>query len=158
MNTRRTLGTITAALLWAVVGAPAVSGAAAPEAITAAETEVRALEQAQCRAALAGDIAVLQRIFADDYEMVNPAGQLATREQLLALLTGATHPYRSAVYTTDRVRNLGEVIVTIGREDVVPNQGPQAGQLVHRRVTQVWVRDHGSWRLSVRHAMVMPIP
>jgi uncharacterized protein (TIGR02246 family) len=120
------------------------------------ETEVRALEQQQVHAAVAGDAATLKRIFTDDYQMVNPAGQITTREQLLALLTGATHPYRSATYTTDVVRKLGNVIVTIGREDVVPNQGPQAGQVVHRRVTQVWVRDKGTWRLSVRQAMVVP--
>jgi uncharacterized protein (TIGR02246 family) len=121
-----------------------------------AEEQVRALEQKQCQAAVAGDAATLRKIFTDDYQMVNPAGQIATREQLLKLLTGATHPYRSATYTTDMVRKLGNVIVTIGREDVVPNQGPQAGQVVHRRVTQVWVRDHGTWRLSVRQAMVVP--
>ena len=123
---------------------------------SAGEIQVRALEQSQDKAAVAGDMLTLQRLFADDYQMVNPAGQITTREQLLALLTGATHPYRSAVYTTDLVRDLGSVIVTIGREDVVPNQGAQAEQVVHRRVTQVWVRRHGTWRLSIRHAMVMP--
>jgi uncharacterized protein (TIGR02246 family) len=120
------------------------------------ETAVRALEQTQVDAAVAGDTAALQRIFAADYQMVNPAGQITSREQLMALLTGATRPYRSATYTTDLVRDLGKVIVTIGREDVVPNQGPQAGQLVHRRVTQVWVRQQGTWRLSIRQAMVVP--
>jgi uncharacterized protein (TIGR02246 family) len=135
-----------AALIMVAVTAAAADG----------ETEVRALEQQQVHAALAGDAATLKHIFADDYQMVNPAGQIATRAQLLALLTGATHPYRSATYTTDLVRKLGNVIVTIGREDVVPNQGPQAGQIVHRRVTQVWVRAKGTWRLSVRQAMVVP--
>jgi uncharacterized protein (TIGR02246 family) len=128
----------------------AQTGAESPEG------KIRALEQEQCQAALAGDAKTLKRIFAADYQMVNPAGQLTTREQLLALLTGPTHPYRSATYATDMVRNLGNVMVTIGREDVVPNQGPQAGQLVHRRVTQVWVLQHGTWRLSVRQAMVIP--
>ena len=137
----------------------AATWTAAAQAQTGAESpegKVRALEQEQCQAALAGDAKTLKRIFAADYQMVNPAGQLTTREQLLALLTGPTHPYRSATYTTDMVRNLGNVMVTIGREDVVPNQGPQAGALVHRRVTQVWVLQHGTWRLSVRQAMVIP--
>ena len=125
-------------------------------AATEAETAVRALEQQQAHAAVAGDATALKHIFTDDYTMVNPAGQITTREQLLALLTGTTHPYRSATYTTDVVRELGNVIVTIGREDVVPNQGAQAGQVVHRRVTQVWVREKGTWRLSVRQAMVVP--
>ncbi len=147
MNARRALICACAVLL---------SGTGAAATPSRGETEVRALEQAQARAAVAGDTATLQRIFAADYQMVNPAGQITTREQLLALLTGATHPYRSATYTTDLVRDLGNVIVTIGREEVVPNQGPQAGQVVHRRVTQVWVREQGTWRLSIRHAMVVP--
>jgi uncharacterized protein (TIGR02246 family) len=144
---------IIAAVLGLIVGLTitAVSAAGAD-----GEAEVRALEQQQAQAAVAGDAATLKRIFTDDYRMVNPAGQITTREQLLALLTGATHPYRSATYTTDVVRKLGNVIVTIGREDVVPNQGPQAGQVVHRRVTQVWVRAKGTWRLSIRQAMVVP--
>jgi uncharacterized protein (TIGR02246 family) len=133
-----------------------LSGTAAAGAPSRGETAVRALEQVQARAAVAGDTATLERIFADDYQMVNPAGQITSREQLLALLTGAARPYRSATYTTDLVRDLGKVIVTIGREEVVPNQGPQAGQVVHRRVTQVWVREQGTWRLSIRQAMVVP--
>lgn len=120
------------------------------------EAQIRTLEQQQCQAALSGDAATLKRIFATDYLMVNPAGAITTREQLMALLTGGTHPYRSAVYTTDVVRDLGKVIVTIGREDVVASQGPQAGQLVHRRVTQVWVQEQGAWRLNMRQAMVIP--
>jgi len=147
MNARNNVIAACTLLLTATVSAATPS---------AGEVQVRALEQALDKAAVAGDMVTLQHIFADDYQMVNPAGQITTRAQLLALLTGATHPYRSAVYTTDVVRDLGKVIVTIGREDVVPNQGPQAGQLVHRRVTQVWVRQQGTWRLSIRHAMVVP--
>jgi uncharacterized protein (TIGR02246 family) len=147
------LRNIIAALAALTVG---LSMTAVSAAASDGETAVRALEQQQARAAVAGDAAALKRIFTDDYTMVNPAGQITTREQLLALLTGTTHPYRSATYTTDVVRELGNVIVTIGREDVVPNQGAQAGQIVHRRVTQVWVREKGTWRLSVRQAMVVP--
>jgi hypothetical protein len=125
------IGVLLGAASWSAA-ALAQTGAASPEAT------IRALEQQQCQAALAGDATTLKRIFAADYQMVNPAGQLTTRAQLLALLTGPTHPYRSARYTTDLVRNLGKVMVTIGRE------------------TQVWVRQHGTWRLSVRQAMVIP--
>jgi uncharacterized protein (TIGR02246 family) len=148
MKRRGTRGAVAALLL--------LIAAAGAQAADSVEAQIRALEQQQCRAALAGDLPTLEGIFADDYEMVNPAGQLATRAQLLALLGGATHPYRTATYTTDVVRNLGKVVVTIGREEVVANQGPEAGKRVQRRVTQVWVRKQGAWRLSVRQAMVVP--
>lgn len=138
------------------IAAAWTSGALAERHAEGPEGVIRTLEQEQCQAALTGDVPTLKRIFADDYQMVNPAGQISSREQLLALLSAPTHPYRSATYTTDVVRNLGKVIVTFGREDVVPNQGAQTGQVVHRRVTQVWVLQQGTWRLSVRHAMVIP--
>jgi uncharacterized protein (TIGR02246 family) len=122
------------------------------------EETIRALEQGQTQAALAGDAATLTTLFAPDFRIVNPAGAIGTGEQLLKLLTGGSHPYRSASYETQLVRDLGDVVVTVGMEEVVPNQGPQAGETVHRRVTQVWKREHGHWMLTLRHAMVVQQP
>jgi ketosteroid isomerase-like protein len=50
------------------------------------------------------------------------------------------------------------VVVTTGLETVVPNTGAQAGQQVRRRVTQVWKRDGGQWRLELRHATIVTTP
>jgi ketosteroid isomerase-like protein len=107
---------------------------------------------------VAGDATALTRLFAPDFRLVNPTGTISTAEQLLKLLTGGAHPYASARYTTELVREMGDVVVTVGMEEVVPNQGPQAGQLVHRRVTQVWKREQGHWLLTLRHAAVVPEP
>jgi uncharacterized protein (TIGR02246 family) len=139
-----------AALMLAFAGQTAVADST--------EDTIRGLEQLQVHAALAGDAATLTKLFADDFRIINPTGALATRDELLKLLTGGTHPYRSASYDTQLVRDLGEVVITVGMEQVVPNQGPQAGQVVHRRVTQVWKHDHGRWVLTLRHAMVVQQP
>jgi hypothetical protein len=56
------------------------------------------------------------------------------------------------------VRDYGNVVVSIGMDTVVPNQGPQAGQTVLRRVTQVWQKQHGTWRLTLRQANVITAP
>mgnify|MGYP003350481585 CR=1 FL=1 len=87
-------------------------------------------------------------------------GVVADRETLLKLLlsTDGPPPYRSAAYTTDEVRDYGDTVVSIGMDTVVPNQGPQAGQTVLRRVTQVWRREHGQWRLVLRHANLITPP
>jgi uncharacterized protein (TIGR02246 family) len=130
--------------------------AAGPAGAAGTEDTIRRLEQTQTQAALAGDSATLTQLFAPDFRIVNPTGAIGTGEQLLKLLTGATHPYAAAKYTTELVRELGDVVVTVGMEEVVPNQGPQAGQVVQRRVTQVWKREHGRWMLTLRHAMVVP--
>ena len=123
----------------------------------AASTEdtIRALEQQQVHAAVAGDATTLGLLFARDFRIVEPNGAVASREQLLQLLTGGAHPYRSGTYETQLVRDLGHTVVTVGMEEVVPDQGPQAGQVVHRRVMQVWKRDHGRWKLTLRDAMVV---
>jgi uncharacterized protein (TIGR02246 family) len=122
------------------------------------EQSIRTLEQQQGQAAIARDRARLEEMFAPDFQVVNPSGTVASREELLALLLGGTSPYRSAVYQTDKVRVHGDVVVTTGLETVVPNTGPQAGQQVRRRVTQVWKRDGGQWRLELRHATIVTTP
>jgi uncharacterized protein (TIGR02246 family) len=142
-----------------ILAAPLVAMVSGGRALaTSTEETIRALEQQQVRAALAGDAATLTALFAEDFRIVNPTGAIATRDELLKLLTSGSHPYRSATYDTQLVRDLGTVVVTVGLEEVVPNQGPQAGQMVHRRVTQVWKREHGHWVLTLRHAMVVQPP
>jgi uncharacterized protein (TIGR02246 family) len=122
------------------------------------EQQIRALEQQQAQAAIARDRAQLEQIFAPDFQIVNPSGVVASKEELLALLLGGTSPYRSAVYQTDKVRVHGDVVVTTGLETVVPNTGPQAGQSVRRRITQVWRREGGQWRIELRHATIVTPP
>jgi uncharacterized protein (TIGR02246 family) len=143
----------------AMVAVTLASGVLAGPALAATKEEIiRALEQQQVQAALAGDAATLTTLFAPDLRIINPTGVIGTGDQLLKLLTGGRHPYRSARYETQLVRDLGNVVVTVGMEDVVPNQGPQAGIVVHRRVTQVWKLEQGHWLLTLRHAMVVQQP
>jgi hypothetical protein len=101
--------------------------AAGPALGASTEATIRQLEQQQTQAALTGDAATLTQLFAADFRIINPAGAIGTREELLKILAGPAHPYASAKYTTELVRDLGEVVVTVGMEEVVPNQGPQAG-------------------------------
>ncbi len=116
---------------------------------------IRALEQQQAQAAIDRNRAALDRIFTPDFQIVNPSGAVASKEELLALLLGGTSPYKSAVYQTDTVRVYRDVVVTTGLEVVVPNTGPQAGQIVRRRISQVWRLDGRDWRLAYRHATIV---
>jgi uncharacterized protein (TIGR02246 family) len=117
------------------------------------EPRIRDLEQQQAKAAIARDRAALDRIFAPDFRIINPAGAVASKEELYALLLGGQVPaYRSAVYETQTVEVFGEVVVTTGLETVVMGQGAQAGQTVQRRITQVWEQSGRDWRLALRHA------
>jgi uncharacterized protein (TIGR02246 family) len=116
---------------------------------------IRDLEQAQARAAIARDRAALERIFAPDFRIINPAGAVSDRDGLFAVLLGGTSPYASAVYETQELRDLGDTLVTVGLETVVMASGPQAGQTVKRRITHVWHREDAAWRLKLRHATIV---
>lgn len=124
------------------------------------ETTIRELEQAQARAAIGRDRATLEKMFAPDFRVISPNGAINTKEELLNILTNTATPppYLSATYQTDIVRDYGDIVVSIGMDTVVPNQGALAGKTVLRRVTQVWKRDSGTWRLTLRHANIITAP
>lgn len=137
-------------LLSACVTRPAPAGRIA--------AEIRALEQRQVALALTGDRDKLRDVFAPHFQMINPAGARASRDDLLNLLAGTSKPYSLATYTTDAVRVYGNVVVTTGTEEVTFASGAQAGQKQQRRITQVWERDDGAWRLAMRHATLVTAP
>ncbi len=135
-----------------VIGLFALLTACAAVPSTNVEQQIRALEQEQARAAIAGERATLERLFAPEFRVINPAGAVASKAELLQLLAGGASPYRSANYETQTVDVFSDVVVSVGLESVVPNQGAQAGQTVRRRITHVWRREGSAWVLALRHA------
>lgn len=121
------------------------------------DKQIRMLEQAQAQAAVAGDMAALEGIFAPDFRMINPAGAMATRDELLALLGGGNPPYRKATYETDSVVVLASnAVMATGTESVEYAADDRAQQ---RRVTQVWRKYGDRWQLLLRQAtLVQPPP
>ena len=157
---RRMIFTLAAGLLAGACGAPQ-EVAKAPDPIDTAgvEQQIRALEQQQVQIAISGDRAALEGVFAPEFQMVSPVGAVATREELLTMLGGGAPPYSAATYSTDSVLVNGDVVVTVGTEDVQFAAGAQAGQHQQRRITQVWARRGEGWHLVRRHAtLVAPAP
>jgi ketosteroid isomerase-like protein len=127
-------------------------GACAPSP-DAIEQQVRDLEQAQASAAVAGDKVALEQIFAPDFRMINPAGAMTSRAELLALLGSGNPPYRKAVYETDSVVMLGsDAAMSTGTESV---EYAADGRPQQRRVTQVWKKNPAGWQLLLRQATLV---
>lgn len=137
--------------LWLAACAPA------PPA-TDLDADIRALEQQQAAAALAGDRESLLKIFAPQLRMISPVGSVATRDELLGLLAGGNPPYRAATYDTQTLDAYGDVVVTTGTEAVEYGPGAQEGQQQLRRVTQVWQRNGDTWWLVLRQATLIAPP
>jgi len=120
------------------------------------EQHIRDLEQAQARAAVAGDRAALEKIFAPDFRMINPAGAMASRAELLGLLASGKPPYRKATYVTDKVIVYGDrAVVATGTESV---EYAADGRPQQRRVTQVWQKNGVEWQLVLRQATLVEAP
>jgi len=160
MNRRVSLMGLATAISLVACGAPttvetATSAEADPSAI---EQQIRALEQRQVQIAVSGDRAALEGVFAPDFQMVSPVGAVASREELLAMLGSGAPPYSAATYSTDSVLVKGDVVVSVGTEDVQFAAGAQAGQHQQRRITQVWARHGDGWQLVRRHATLVAPP
>jgi hypothetical protein len=125
-------------------------------ATTGIEQQILEIEQAQARAAVAGDRATLEKIFAPGFRLINPSGAIASRDELLTLLGSGTPPYSAASYVTDTVLVQGRgAVVATGTESVVY---AATGERQQRRITQVWQRGSAGWQLVLRQATLVAAP
>lgn len=122
------------------------------------ESRIRELEQQLVKAAVAGDGATLQQLFSPQFQLITPAGAVASRQELLTMLSSGTAPYRSGSYVTESVHPYGRAVVSTGIETVIPGQGAQAGKQQQRRITQVWERAGNAWQLLLRQATLVAPP
>lgn len=122
-----------------------------------ADHAILAFEERLVKAQLAGDADELDALMADDLVYTGMVGELAGKQDDLALhRSGRFHITRMEL--VDRtVVDLGETVVVISLMDAAArlDSGQMAGQL---RYTRVWARQDGSWRLRVAHLSQLAIP
>lgn len=122
------------------------------------EAEVRAMENAEAQALLQKDIKALQKIWAPGFVVNSPANAVFVGGQIEKVKDG-TISYSSFTRNTENVLVLKEVVITMGREVLVPSgSAAMAGQTVNRRFTNIWAKDKGNWMLIARHANVICEP
>ena len=80
------------------------------------EAQILALHEAGDRALMSGDLAVLARIFADDYVQYNEAGVAFTKQDVLNNFRTGAIRYPSVVSTGRRIRVFGDAAVVHGSE------------------------------------------
>lgn len=99
------------------------------------------------RALIAGDVAELSRIFANDYVQYDESGNTSTKSEVIANLRSGKIRYVSMISTGRRIRVLrDDVAVVHGSEDDFVEQGGKrfAAQYVYMDI--VMKRD-GKWQI-----------
>lgn len=121
------------------------------------EKEFHDLEERERLAVLAGDVVAIQTFWSPEL-VVN-----APHNRLLIGVDATLDMVRKGVIDFERFDRHAEGVeidndlaVSMGSETIMQRRGPQAGDLIHRRYTNVWRHSDGQWRLRYRHANVVP--
>lgn len=118
---------------------------------------IRDLEERERRAVLAGDIAAIEAFWHPEFLVNSPNNRLLVgRDATLDLVRSGVIQFSRFDRVVERVEVEGDIAVTMGSETIVQQRGPQAGQVIERRYTNVWRLEGGQWRLRFRHANVVP--
>lgn len=122
------------------------------------EAKIRALEDQEREAVLAGDTAALERLWSEQLTVNNPQSRVsASRQDVFDLVKRGLIKYQSFERRIEAIRQHGDVVIVMGAEEVVPvGDMPRAGQKLQRRFTNIWKKEAGAWKLIARHANLVP--
>jgi uncharacterized protein (TIGR02246 family) len=118
------------------------------------EQQITALFEAGDRALMNADVAVLSRIFADDYVQYDSSGKVLSKEEILENLRVSAVQYPSIVSTGRRIRLFGEMAIVHGSEsDEVESNGKRFS--VQYLYMDVVLKREGKWQI-VASQLVRP--
>jgi uncharacterized protein (TIGR02246 family) len=115
-----------------------------------AEEQIKALQAELIQALLKGDTSFYQKYFADDGVFVHGTGGVHTKAQEIEAIKSGSLKYDSITIRDLKIRMYGSTAV-------VDTEATGKGLLDSKpfdsdfRVTYVWVKLKGDWKLVVRH-------
>jgi ketosteroid isomerase-like protein len=115
------------------------------------QEDVRAREEENRIAFLAADIPALDRLWTDDFVVNSPINVVNDKRRTLALLEAGRIRHMSLTFVVEHMSRHGDVVVVMGRDRVAD---PPDGTVSHRRFTNLWRLEGGTWRCFARHANV----
>ena len=118
------------------------------------EQKIRKLEQGQVDALLRNDVDEMQTHWAKDYTVNNPGNHVVKAKD--GPIRAGTRTYSSFIREIESIIIHGETVIVMGGETVVPNdKTPESGKTIHRRFTNIWMNENGTWLLVARQASVI---
>ena len=117
--------------------------------------EITELEAEQRRAFVARDLERLSALWSDGLLVNSPMNRVNDKRQVLDLLRAGIIAHVSFDALVDRIERREDLVVVMGGERIVNAPGEPA---LHRRFTNIWRREDGSWRMILRHANIVAVP
>lgn len=116
--------------------------------------QIKLLENKEHTALLYKDTITLKKIWDTGFLVNAPINKVTPdRQHVLNLIKAGFISYDSFERNIEEIRRIGEFVVTMGSEIVIPSEGrPRSGETIRRRFTHVWEYKEGHWLLVVRHA------
>jgi ketosteroid isomerase-like protein len=109
-------------------------------------------------AILAHDVDSFASLLASDLVVNNPVNTVTHRAEVLDRFRNDRISYSVYEQKIEFAGVRGDGVVVMGEEIVKPiGNAPHAGKTVRRRFTDIWRKEDGVWRLSVRQATIISI-
>ncbi len=119
--------------------------------------EIEALEDQWCQAQLTNDVAVMDRLLADDYIGISASGTIETKSEALALRRAGTLHITKLDLNDLKVRTYNDTAVVTSRADLEGTNGASniSGKY---RYTRVYNYRFGQWKIVSFEASRIPDP
>jgi ketosteroid isomerase-like protein len=122
------------------------------------EFEIRKLEDAQREAFLKKDTTALYKIFSPDFVVNAPTNKITTLQQLKHLIRSGEVNVEVFERVKEKVTFNDKVDIVMGNETLHPaGKMPNAGKIVKRRYTNIWMKNKNSWQLMARQATIISV-
>ncbi len=120
--------------------------------------EVEDIERKLNDSILADDAAAFAAAFGEGCLVHAPNNRINEAKDAIALFDAGMIAYSSFEQHVERRAKLGDYVVTMGEEVMVPKgKAFHAGKTVRRRFTDVWGRENGAWKLKLRQATIISV-
>lgn len=122
-------------------------------------TSVLELDEGLRLALSSRDFDTIAGLYAPEFMLNGPAGQVQTREETIGLLRTTTARQSDVERTIEAAYAVGDVVVIMGYESLVweDTGSERDGKRTARRFTNVWQRGEGGWRHIARQATTIPV-
>jgi ketosteroid isomerase-like protein len=119
-----------------------------PAQTTSTEQAIMHLEQDRVDAVVKGDLAALERIFADDLLYTHSNARQETKQQFLESVKSGNIKYEAMKHSDLKVQLFGDTAVMRGKSDIKGVANGQSFAFPIRFIT-VYVKMNGRWQMTV---------